>query len=62
MPRCRRRRHVVLPIDNLVPQTIVGEPQVVGVGELRCGMLPLHCHLLKARIVPSSFVNLPTIL
>lgn len=54
VPRRWRWRHEVLPIDDLVSQTIVGEQHVVGVGKLGRGMSGPHCRLLQARIVPSS--------
>lgn len=47
MSRGRRRRHVVLPVDDLVSQTIVGEREVIGVGEFGGAMVAPHCDLLE---------------
>ena len=42
MSENRRGRHVVLPVDQLMPLPIVGEEQVVVVGELHAGAGGLH--------------------
>src|SRR5437667_6532263 len=42
MSENRRGRHVVLPVDQLMPLPIVGEEQVVVVGELHARAGGLH--------------------
>src|SRR2546428_352809 len=55
MPRIRRWRHVVLPVDQLVPLPVVGEEQEVVVGELHAGtgrphlVAPGHALILASR-------------
>jgi hypothetical protein len=42
----RRRRHVVLSVDQLVPHPVVREVHVVVVGELHVSIAPRHAPIL----------------
>ena len=48
MLRVRRRRHIVLPVDELMPLPIVWEEQEVVVGELHAGAGGPHVITLMA--------------
>ena len=49
MPDIRRRRHVVLPVNQLMPLPIVREQQEVVVGQLDARRIRLHSILHHAR-------------